>query len=282
MKNRAFTLIELLVVIAIIAILAAILFPVFAQAKLAAKKTQGLAQAKQIGTSTQIYIADFDDTFFPYRYNGTNPDWAKLNAAGNPDANLIGTNTRTRIFFKHMLDPYVKNDSIWQSPGNADAWVTVDRKQDSDNPAVFGSYGAQNSYGVNSYGFTPDGNGLNSTTIAEVSNTILLIDAMYYNVLPRYAAQLNGNLTGTAFVCTSSYPTYWKSLGNSFRFGAAGEPTDAQALKRIDSRFNGTLNVVRFDTSSKALKSNQVLNDLQNNPTSSMWDPYKAGTTACP
>jgi prepilin-type N-terminal cleavage/methylation domain-containing protein len=60
-NNRAFTLIELLVVIAIIAILAAILFPVFAQAKVAAKKTQSLSNVKQISTSTFIYSADYDD-----------------------------------------------------------------------------------------------------------------------------------------------------------------------------------------------------------------------------
>ncbi len=61
MIRRAFTLIELLVVIAIIAILAAILFPVFAQAKLAAKKTVSLSNVKQLGTSTQIYVGDWDD-----------------------------------------------------------------------------------------------------------------------------------------------------------------------------------------------------------------------------
>ncbi|MHA4915553.1 prepilin-type N-terminal cleavage/methylation domain-containing protein, partial [Enterococcus faecium] len=59
----AFTLIELLVVIAIIAILAAILFPVFAQAKMAAKKTVALSNVKELGTATQIYLADSDDTF---------------------------------------------------------------------------------------------------------------------------------------------------------------------------------------------------------------------------
>jgi len=63
MQKSAFTLIELLVVIAIIAILAAILFPVFAQAKLAAKKTQDLSNMKQMGTGTQLYLADNDDVY---------------------------------------------------------------------------------------------------------------------------------------------------------------------------------------------------------------------------
>jgi prepilin-type N-terminal cleavage/methylation domain-containing protein/prepilin-type processing-associated H-X9-DG protein len=63
MRNKAFTLIELLVVIAIIAILAAILFPVFAQAKLAAKKTQALSNIKQVGLGVLMYNNDYDGTF---------------------------------------------------------------------------------------------------------------------------------------------------------------------------------------------------------------------------
>jgi prepilin-type N-terminal cleavage/methylation domain-containing protein len=62
MNRKAFTLIELLVVIAIIAILAAILFPVFAQAKLAAKKTQSLSNLKQINLALLMYVNDYDDT----------------------------------------------------------------------------------------------------------------------------------------------------------------------------------------------------------------------------
>ena len=60
---KAFTLIELLVVIAIIAILAAILFPVFAQAKLAARKTVDLSNLKQLGLGALMYSADNDDKF---------------------------------------------------------------------------------------------------------------------------------------------------------------------------------------------------------------------------
>ena len=62
MKN-AFTLIELLVVIAIIAILAAILFPVFAQAKLAAKKITSVSNQKQQGLGLIMYAGDYDDMY---------------------------------------------------------------------------------------------------------------------------------------------------------------------------------------------------------------------------
>src|SRR5579862_9447937 len=61
--KKAFTLIELLVVIAIIAILAAILFPVFAQAKLAAKKAVSLSNQKQIGLGVILYTNDYDDMY---------------------------------------------------------------------------------------------------------------------------------------------------------------------------------------------------------------------------
>jgi prepilin-type N-terminal cleavage/methylation domain-containing protein/prepilin-type processing-associated H-X9-DG protein len=61
--RRGFTLIELLVVIAIIAILAAILFPVFAQAREKARQTSCLSNLKQTGTATLMYVQDYDETF---------------------------------------------------------------------------------------------------------------------------------------------------------------------------------------------------------------------------
>lgn len=61
--HRAFTLIELLVVVAIVAVLAAVLFPVFAQAKASAKRTQCLSNARQVGLANGLYASDSDDTY---------------------------------------------------------------------------------------------------------------------------------------------------------------------------------------------------------------------------
>src|SRR5437762_14050436 len=63
---RGFTLIELLVVIAVIAILAAFLFPVFAQARESARKTDCLSNARQIGLGTALYNQDYDDVIIPW------------------------------------------------------------------------------------------------------------------------------------------------------------------------------------------------------------------------
>jgi prepilin-type N-terminal cleavage/methylation domain-containing protein len=72
--KRAFTLIELLVVIAIIAILAAILFPVFAQAKESAKRTACLSNSRQMGLATMMYNQDWDGSFpIHYAYNSQPP-----------------------------------------------------------------------------------------------------------------------------------------------------------------------------------------------------------------
>lgn len=98
-RSRAFTLIELLVVIAIIAILAAILFPVFAQAKVAAKKTSALSAVKQIGLGSVMYSSDSDDMMMPKLRLGYGPD------QGGGDPQIAMT-------WDKLVQPYIKSYAL--------------------------------------------------------------------------------------------------------------------------------------------------------------------------
>lgn len=118
MKRKAFTLIELLVVIAIIAILAAILFPVFAQAKEAAKKTQTSSNMKQMGTSAMIYVADYDDNF-PSAYSIETTGEIYWDAAaelpqGWQSATYEAADAQHPM---NSLQPYMKNYEILAAAG---------------------------------------------------------------------------------------------------------------------------------------------------------------------
>ena len=102
---KGFTLIELLVVIAIIAILAAILFPVFASAKEAAKKTSCLSNNKQVAIAVNLYANDYDDTIFPFQYvhMENNVPWYKFWFA---DYNLMNGSYNLA---NGLISPYLKN-----------------------------------------------------------------------------------------------------------------------------------------------------------------------------
>ncbi len=104
--SRGFTLIELLVVIAIIAILAAILFPVFGQAKEAAKKTACLSHQKQIGTAVVLYAQDADDHLVPANTGVFKPGWAEGSTSNKPGYTNYDT----------LLKPYIKNTGVFQCP----------------------------------------------------------------------------------------------------------------------------------------------------------------------
>jgi prepilin-type N-terminal cleavage/methylation domain-containing protein/prepilin-type processing-associated H-X9-DG protein len=116
MRN-AFTLIELLVVIAIIAILAAILFPVFAQAKAAAKNTQDLSQIRQIGMAALMYIGDSDDRYVPVGSwddpsitPHTNPSGPMPGVAWNGWPLKLSSYSKSRDMF---LSPFMPRTASW-------------------------------------------------------------------------------------------------------------------------------------------------------------------------
>ncbi len=141
-SRKGFTLIELLVVIAIIAILAAILFPVFAQAREKARAISCLSNEKQMGTALMMYAQDYDEGF---------PTWSEYfyctsnGAATVPCRNSPGNDTVDR-YWDAKLYPYVKsgNPGDTSAPNWSGVWHCPDAAADSS--ATGRSYGLNYAY----------------------------------------------------------------------------------------------------------------------------------------
>src|SRR3569833_1272760 len=99
-RRNGFTLIELLVVIAIIAILAAILFPVFAQAREKARAITCVSNEKQIGLAMMMYVQDYDETFPLFQRNASP---GEIDYLGNPAV------ASDPVSWYYVVNPYVKN-----------------------------------------------------------------------------------------------------------------------------------------------------------------------------
>lgn len=180
-KQRAFTLIELLVVIAIIAILAAILFPVFAQAKAAAKKTSALSNVKQLGTATYLYMNDYDGwvnrkwydlhvDLLPY----TKSIDIFLDPASTAPKPVKRLFTNFRFTDLPATEPAIPSEEHWTNTPN-NSTVAANR------PAIFGHF-SRNDELLHNFGFDGQSGGnintsSNESTWRSVSDKIMFAGA---------------------------------------------------------------------------------------------------------
>jgi prepilin-type N-terminal cleavage/methylation domain-containing protein/prepilin-type processing-associated H-X9-DG protein len=167
-RRHGFTLIELLVVIAIIAILAAILFPVFAQARAKARQAACLSNAKQIGLACRMYTQDWDDVNVPER--------------------ILQTPGNTYRSFRANLQPYVKNKQVFVCPeaSNLNSFATFNWEPlgFDDGNGHGGTPGGRNltsGYGMNRVHWNPGDKWPSECILIEdsISGTVLGTDGWY-------------------------------------------------------------------------------------------------------
>ena len=181
-RSDAFTLIELLVVIAIIAILAAILFPVFARARENARKANCMSNLKQLGLGVAQYTQDYDDTL-----------------------PLLASYNTPPIYIQTTVDPYLKNTEIWTCPSaRGQYWATYGVPANYISTKGV-SYGVHDNLFYWHYNATGDhfgrrGQPVTLAAILRPADIFMMTDAAFYTVWVRSnaatvdVANINGRM----------------------------------------------------------------------------------------
>lgn len=219
--RRGFTLIELLVVIAIIAILAAILFPVFARAREKARQASCASNVRQLGMAYLMYLSDNDGLYPPHVTERTAP-------AGTPDTAAA----RAPYSYKTKLEPYVKNAQVFKCPSGAawpdpapGKWYTTDYGNNHNEANLPGAnqrawYLANPDFGFNET--------VSQDSVADPARFIVLGDASRASGVPSRGGM---------------YPQPWA-------FDDSALP-DANQQARMIGRHNGGANVTYADGHTK-------------------------------
>lgn len=241
-KRSGFTLIELLIVIAIIAILASILFPVFARARENARRASCVSNLKQIGLGMLQYAQDFDELLPRYVVKGPSTLSTGYYASGG------------NHLWMHTVYPYAKSAQIFNCPS---------AEYSSSGLVLFnGSYQSKISYGYNNYlsVSTPDsistGSGLSLAAIPLVAETPMVVDSTYYLAGPDNRCIANS-------VALSEYCTN-TTAGNPYQ---NDDPPQARHLE--------TFAITFVDGHAKALKREAwVTNTIPSTANDAVWKKW--------
>jgi prepilin-type N-terminal cleavage/methylation domain-containing protein/prepilin-type processing-associated H-X9-DG protein len=236
-RRRGFTLIELLVVIAIIAILAAILFPVFAQAREKARQSTCLSNTKQIGMALMQYEQDWDDA---------NPGvWF-----GPVSASPWSRPSDDVRFYKWMdaVYPYVKNEQVFNCPSDGVNKKYVFRNRDGSNG--YGSYAMSQAYFCAGDAFTGPASDYNQgpfvmriSMIQRPADTVWIVD---------------GGVHGIKDPDWKSYEFWWcdpQAINSTFPTPKGPSP---RYFQNVVERHSDTVTVIYCDGHAKASKLDQL------------------------
>ena len=232
----AFTLIELLVVIAIIAILAAILFPVFARARENARRSSCASNLKQLGLGLMQYVQDYDGRF-PNRCFGVSCY----------DGGYTYAYSDNRYKWMDAIFPYVKSEQIYDCPSDSLPYANIAKNtsikpyQYKKNGYYYGSYGCNFAYHTQPTGQT--GLFRNEETTAGGNADAPTVDA-----------SLSAPSTTIALMDTYAYDSYYPWMSSTATTIPAITPADAASsvngnrhMGNVDEKHLNTLNVLWAD-----------------------------------